>query len=250
MAFCIQCGSHLPDGSAFCSFCGAKQSEAQTPVARQTSEDVSSRLTAISELEKLHAYFDQKASLYYALDKETADVERLSKGASKKLLTFGIIIAVFGGLPMLGELQNIGDVNLFGLFILLGIMGVGVYMIYVYMQKRDRYAAELEQAYSNIDKISAQLMQHYEAYGFCPIGAEYSDPRVIKQLTDIMKAGRADTIKESISVLLDDRHKTAIEINTAMTAESAADAARSAKSAARSSAATAIFSAANFISRL
>lgn len=73
----------------------------------------------------------------------------------------------------------------------------------------------------------------------CLIGAEYTNPKVITQLANIFRAGRADTIKEAINVLLDDAHKSNVELQAQLSAQAARQAANGAKTAA-------VFSAARF----
>lgn len=69
--------------------------------------------------------------------------------------------------------------------------------------------------------IENQLEVYYRDYGYCPIGIEFCDPDIIKSLADVVRTGRADTIKEAINVLLDDAHKTTMEMEARFTSQAA-----------------------------
>ena len=41
-------------------------------------------------------------------------------------------------------------------------------------------------------------MFHYNSYGECPLGVEYSNPKTIERIYDMVQRGEADTIQEAV----------------------------------------------------
>ncbi len=75
---------------------------------------------------------------------------------------------------------------------------------------------------------------------------EYYHHKVLMELANIVRAGKADTIKEAINVLCEENHRSTMEFQAMVTAENSKKAASRAGVAAFNSGASAAFSAANF----
>ena len=72
--------------------------------------------------------------------------------------------------------------------------------------------------------VVKELEEYYLSYGYCAIGMEFTNPRIIYKLADIVRQGRADNIKEAINILFTDAHRDRMEMlaeemaaNTAVT---------------------------------
>ena len=99
---------------------------------------------------------------------------------------------------------------------------------------------------TRINELAQELTQHFRAYGYCPVGPEYTNPSILQQIMSVIQSGRAETPKEAINVLLDDAHKSSMEFAAMLTARNAQAAAEYAQGAAAGATASAVFSAANF----
>ena len=71
---------------------------------------------------------------------------------------------------------------------------------------------------------------------------EYTNPRITQVIYNVIRQGRADTPKEAINVMLQDAHRSEMELIAAQTAAAA-------HSASRSSGVAAAFCAASFFLR-
>ena len=71
------------------------------------------------------------------------------------------------------------------------------------------------------------------------VGGEYTNPKIISAIADIVRQGRAETPKEAINIMIDTAHKNRMEMFARQTVANTAAAARGAR-------ASAVFCAANF----
>ena len=53
-------------------------------------------------------------------------------------------------------------------------------------------------------RLSQELYAYYMAYPNCPVGPEFSNPDILEAIISVIQSGRADTVKESINLLLND----------------------------------------------
>ena len=202
--FCNNCGSPVPDGAAFCNSCGANLGGAvQTQAQQFHNQKNAIRQSEITELEDAIAHFDKKRNLFKEYDLVSDLVVDFAGGAKKSLLVWGIIISVLGTLVLLaGPEAFVGAL----LFIVPGAaMIVGGILMQVNNKKK--YAYFLDEYV----RISGELMDHYNAYPNCPVGAEYSNPEILESILGVLKSGRADTIKESINLLISDAERSEMQ---------------------------------------
>lgn len=112
---------------------------------------------------------------------------------------------------------------------------------------KERQQAEKEgllNYYQNRYKqLSEELDAHFKNYGYCPVAESYTNPKILREIREPINIGRADTIKESMNLLVQDAHNAEMESHAAATANSARNAARGANVAA-------FFTAASFINDL
>ena len=221
--YCNNCGSLVPDGTAFCGNCGANVAGgAPTQIQQFQNQKNVVRQSEMAELENAIGYFGQKRDLFKEYDLVSDLVVEFAGGAKKSLIVWGAIIFVVG-LIMLFSSAGGGSL----LFILPGgaMIAGGILMQVNNKKKYQHYLDEYV-------RISGELMDYYNAYPNCPVGAEYSNPDILETILGVLKSGRADTIKESINLLISDAERAemqatmqAIESYTAQASASASTAA-------------------------
>lgn len=239
MKNCWSCGAQLDDGAGFCSRCGSNQTAVgvqpnnygNMQPARDTT--MVTRINAMQELGNVYNYFLQKLDLYNEYDAINYKIQCLEHSSDLKvLLIFGIILA-FPGALMLGLSSGINIIArvFFALFFFWPLI---LYCVLITKNK-----SKIQSMLKRLGVIANELTRHYNAYGYCPIGPEYSNPAIIDGIMRIIRSGRADTIKEALNVMLNDAHKTTMELAAMQTANSA-------RSAAAGATAAAVFNAASF----
>lgn len=246
--FCPNCGNQLPDNSSFCPSCG-QNLNAAVPAVQQTqqvqqvyggNQRQQQRMAEINELNRMINYFSQKSAEYDEYDLIANNMARLSLGYSTKKMVWGIILSVFGFIFTLGGIASVADngapvLLIFGLIVL----AVGVLLIVLHVTGRAKFVKDRDYAYMRFDQLSDELNSYYQAYGYCPVGAEYTNPSNLAVILDTIRSGRADTTMDAINILVEDAHRNNMEAMARQTAVNTAAAARGAR-------AGAIFSAANF----
>ncbi len=221
--YCNNCGSLVPDGTAFCGNCGANVAGgAPTQIQQFQNQKNVVRQSEMSDLENAWAYFNEKRDLFKEYDLLSELVVDFAGGAKKSLIVWGAIIFAAGMFALFG---GGGAGSLF--FVLPGAaMIAGGILMQVNNKKKYNYYL------NEFARVSGELTDYYNAYPNCPIGAEYSNPEIIESILSVLKSGRADTIKESINLLISDAERAemqatmqAIEAYTAKTSASASAAA-------------------------
>lgn len=202
--FCPNCGSQVPDGGAFCSNCGANVTgavaqqnaiNAQIQMQQFQAQKNAVRQSEIAALESTYQYFSQKRAEFEEYDLVCDLVNYYAGGAKSSLLVWGCIIATFGLIGCLAGADAI--VGCLLCFLLPGAaMIVGGILMKVNNRKKYAY---FQDEYA---RLSQELYNYYMAYPNCPIGAEYANPEIISLIMGVLQSGRADTIKESINLLV------------------------------------------------
>lgn len=191
--FCGRCGATVSEGSAFCSNCGANINAIAQAQAFQAQKQAL-RQSEMTALEQAIAYFGQKRYLYEAYDRISASVIKYARGAKKSLIIWGAINSVFGALFLLGG----SEMRIPALIFLVPgtAMIIGGILMQINNKRKSAY-------YSNeFFSIASELTDYYNAYPNCPVGAEFSNPEVLQKILSVLKSGRADTVKESINLLI------------------------------------------------
>lgn len=230
--FCPYCGANLVDKSYFCMNCGKKiitslentetlssNSNVVDPLIQQyQAQKNATRKSELASLIAAISHFSQKANQFQEYDDVCNRVNYYSRGARNSLLIWGCIITTFAlimSLPLIGS--NDPSASILLLFFVPGpLMIVGGILMKVNNIKKNSYYKE------RYAKLSKELYNHYLTYPHCPVGPEYANPKILNLFLNVLQSGRADTIKESINLVIDTHHKkqvrkylAAIERNTA-----------------------------------
>lgn len=202
MAFCKNCGTDL-NGARFCPNCGTAEGEmiVQQPhnVAPMGGNP---RSNSLAEMENMQQYFGAKKPLYDELDALMAKIEKQRSKKKTGWLVAGILMSLLTWFLISCDMNWLG-------IIIFGAIDLGLfYMFYVQRKKNNEKVSVLlvEQA-----TVATELMDYYTAYGYCPVGIEYTEPSILYTINDVIRKGRADTPKEAINILLDDMHKEKME---------------------------------------
>ena len=202
--FCTYCGKQIDDQSAFCMYCGKNISNTFKPQHVEQGVDEfkiqkeNIRESETKALQEAIAYFSIKKDVYYEYDNICELVDKYSKGAKSTLLVWGSIFSTIG---LVGQLSSSGDAGVCLILLLLpGLMmiGGGIAMKVNSAKKYNSYQEKFTM-------LSQELYQFYSNYPNCPIGFEISNPRILTQILYVLQSGRADTIKESINLLINDK---------------------------------------------
>ena len=258
--FCLKCGTQLPDEAIVCSSCGCNLNSASAnstpqPVVDYNAQMIQAQMiqaqqyqmqrkgilrSEIATLSKAYTHFNLKRAEYQEYDKVSNNFNHYLRGARKGLLVWGIIILVVGtmfGTPIFNTAESITDTSVVAFTVLCLIPGGmmtagGVLMQVINKVRRKQYE-------SKYISLSQELNDHYNAYSEPPIGIEYSNPEIIEVIMNILKSGRADTIKEAINLMIS-------EANQVEMAKYLQNIQAYAQSAASSAKTSAVFAAASF----
>ena len=233
--FCPYCGNRMVDSASFCTACGKQivlaietnlqemsvQNTAEQQVQQYQLQKDAIRKGEIESLENTISHFSKKADQFKDYDYFCNRVNYYAQGASSALLAWGCIIASFSLMLMaiLASENNTVDLPVVAIILLIpGLLMVagGVIMKLCSCKK---FQKSLE-AYA---QLSEELNEHYANYPNCPVGAEYTNPEILKQFLYTLQSGRADTIKESINLMVDPRHNSRIQEYLARTARNTAE---------------------------
>ena len=70
----------------------------------------------------------------------------------------------------------------------------------------------LKVAVDQAQAIATELSVHYNKYGPCDIRKEFTNPRIIKVMTELIESGRVNTPTEAIDTMLFDLRKTQMQL--------------------------------------
>lgn len=200
--FCPHCGQQVADGAAFCTACGKglTAAPAPSPAIDFQAQKNAIRQSEISALTKALQYFSQKRDEFTEYDYVCELVNHYARGAKSSLLVWGIIITAFGLLAMMaGEEAFLGS--------LLGFVLPGSLMIFGGIMMKVKNRKNYKYFQSEYARLSQELYDHYVNYPNCPVGPEYANPEILEIILGVLQSGRADTIKESINLLINDSER-------------------------------------------
>lgn len=244
--FCNNCGKQNPENAKFCNHCGLPVSIQTAPIQRDNinQERMQVRNSELAEIDRMIKYFSLKSAQYAEYDRLCPMVNKAIKGEKVGLLVWGIIVLLLGFILLIFTLLGWSSAKdlasvIPALFMYLSI-GVGLIVGHIFYAKS--FKKKASNIYQLYDQLTNELFEHYKAYGYCPIGPEYTNPSNLVSIFNTIRSGRADTTKDAINVLVEDSYRYNMQKIAAQTARSAAAAARGAKT-------TAVFSAANFFLR-
>lgn len=257
--FCTKCGNQITDGSSFCPSCGNnlntsnvqisyRQRDIAQPIYNNyaLNQRAQERTAEINEVRKMINYFSQKTDTYNQYDDVCNQLSRMPASYGAKKIVWGVILSVIGGFFLLEAFSALlsggsnGATGFLALFILsLPFFGAGALLIVLHITGSKNYQNRMAILNESFDQLSTELMDYYNAYGYCPIGPEYTNPSNLVVILDTIQSGRANNVSEAINILVEDAHRNNMEAIARQTAVNTAAAARGAR-------AGAIFSAANF----
>lgn len=246
--YCSRCGAFVGEGRDFCANCG-------TGVYNHTGysriDRINMRAAEIEDLDHMIDYFGQKQDLY----DEVADCEKnveyysnpnvvFSGFTGRPLKVMGLIHTIISGIlffitAMVGMVVDNIYVNIIVALLTLSVVA-GVILIVAGVKKSNRFylnsnfkkAVIVKENKLRIVELQSELYEHYENYGYCCIGFEYSNPLLLNVIRNTIISGQADSIKEAINILKQDERFSNLETLVSQTAESAAAAAVAAERAA------------------
>ncbi len=214
--YCTNCGSQIPANMQFCPTCGAPQNGGYQQQYQNTRDNT------LKELARMHDYFAQKQSEYNEFDRLNAALPAMNHVGFKPLLIFGIIIVTISFMIFAAGSNGLGFVAL----LIGGSMIGGFIAIEVNRKKR------VQNTKDRIDEIALSLMDHYQKYGNCPLDVDSTYPQNIAELYDLVKSGRADTLKEALNIQINDARMNQMSQMAHATMINSAQAARAAGAAA------------------
>ena len=221
MSFCSNCGCELSSTTKFCPSCGTAIGNVAVAV-KEKEETVAATAISKRDMAFLYTYFLQKDNEYKEYDALSVKITKYGK--LRKYISV-LFLAVFGIVPATSEVSKELSTVLSALWIILDIgVIVGLKIL---------LSSKLKKSKARMEELNQILSEHYNAYGSCPIGIEYTRPSDIAQIQDVIRSGRAETISEALNIIIDDIHKANMERHAAETEAATKEAAKSAKAAAR-----------------
>ncbi len=200
------------------------------------------RNDALDELQRAYQWFSKKQREYDEYDSISNRLPRMNRVGKRALLIWGCIIAsvsLMMTFVLISQKDESFPVGLIG--ILIGAaMILGFFLIEA---NRKKTVAQLN---NRLEQLGQELTEHFIAFGKCSFGAEYSNPQIISRILNLVRSGRADSVKEGINIMLSDLRMDQMTELSRITAENAQIMARNTAAAARGAKAAAVFSAANF----
>lgn len=272
MPFCSNCGAKVEAGNRFCIGCGSPVEQTAVvpaPVYVPVSaiaQQGNLRQQSIIEINRMIQYFSKKQAQYDEYDDCCEKISYYSNPRSRVSVrggrgtifkVFGLIMTIGGGIYCLFSLMVMAvyskasraDPEAVAFMVIPWVvLAAGIAFLIVSGIKSRAYAGRVKAERERLlryyeercDALASELSTYFFNYGYCPVAASYTNPRILQLIRDPINLGRADTIKEAINVMIMDTHNSEMELQAKLAAQSAASAARGAKAAA-------FFSAAHFI---
>jgi hypothetical protein len=175
------------------------------------------------ELERTIRYFQPKQALYDEYDTlnniTIPKAYSMADTSNKIMITYIIVVfltVLLGGFCWLGVYLLSGPsflgvlvsiVAVLGIFLVLTIPGVAICAPITAMEKDKGKAAILRS-----NELANELEQYFEEFGYCVVGMEYTNPAILHSIYDMVRLGRADTPKEALNALIQDRHQRIMEM--------------------------------------
>lgn len=221
--FCNKCGTQLPDGTPFCSTCGANlnapanptpaqapmmdyQAQMQMQAQQYQMQKNTIRQSEIALLQNVYDHFNQKRATFQDYDKVGERLSYYQRGARSALIVWGAIITVISF--SIAATMGTGS-GAFAVFMVFSLIGAGMIAGGVMMKVNNR--KKLRMFESEYIRLSQELNDHYNAYPMCPVGAQYSNPEIIEVIMDVMQSGRANTIADAINILVNDINQSEMQ---------------------------------------
>ena len=228
MLYCKKCGKENQDNSSFCVNCGApfdlrdqvrptQANPNQAPVNNYYNSRREIRESELREIDNLIYYFSQKAPEYEESAMLSDKLDVLERKLNRTPVAGIVLSSICGVFILLSVMLAVNHNSVYGftafLAFLTGIPAViimSVYLISMLINK-PRYKKYRER----FDVLNEELTRHYNDYGYCPVGIEYTNPNDLKAIRDTIQSGYADTSKEAVNYLMQKYHNEVMESNLA-----------------------------------
>ena len=174
-------------------------------------------------------HFSAKQTQYDEFEKVSEEVEaRSSKGFFGWII--GAIISIVVGL-----------ISKSVFFYIAAAAFVAAFVLFKILNKK-----KLEAATTLQNKLLRELQDHFDAYGYCSVGFEYTKPSTLETLYEYVRTGRVNTLGDAINEYMKDIHNQRIEDMQKDILETEREIAKNTKKAAKYSRKAAIYSGASF----
>ena len=174
------------EGASFCSEC-------DPPLQEQYVQEVSTMRAIVD-------YFTQKRWTYAAYDKVCNNLRR-DRGASKAMLIWGVILLFFTLVIFLSQIVD-GNVG-YAIGLLIAFGAPGAILLFLGVKKIDDHEQEYGTLLEEYQVLSAELIEHYQNFGPCPIPAQFTNPDILNLFYSQLITARATTIRDSIAQVVD-----------------------------------------------
>lgn len=220
MMICKECGMEL-NGERFCFHCGAPAGNEIVVQRREISYSGGDiRRQSLADMNSMMNYFGMRSEEYNSADLLEDEITRRSQRGYYGWLTSGILM----GLAAYLLIKVSGNLDEIGAYIVFGFPAAFALSMFALLRKRN--AKKLRAAQERYTEITEELMEYYDAYGYCPLGFEYTHPVILAKIKDTIRKGRANTPETALNILLEDIHRDNMEANMAATAAATAETAR------------------------
>lgn len=168
----------------------------------QTNDNNEKRNETLAELSKMHEHFSKVQSKYDEIDQINEMLPKLNRIGKIPMLVFGCIaltIAIILTVVVCVNFSGFYDYNngMLSLYCYMFYMaGIGLivgFIIFNNVRKK-----RIQNYNDRLEQLAGELMFHYNSYGECPLGVEYSNPKTIERIYDMVQRGEADTIQEAV----------------------------------------------------
>ena len=212
--FCPNCGGTVADDVRFCAHCGHALPVCQgtlppQPVADAYAQQYQSHKNLLRQnetaiLNRLIDYFSPKQGAYDAFENACRRVNHYARGARNALLIWGCIVSGMSLILLLGSILTYYDVRSDDAPLIMGIVGLilGAPMVTGGILMKVVNRRNFNKALQDYYRLSVELYSHFYACTDCPVGAEYTNPKILASILARVQSGRADTIKEAINLLV------------------------------------------------
>ena len=161
------------------------------------------REESLLEMNKMLNHFSPKVDMYQQYENLNRDINKFSR-TSVAPLVWGIITIVFALVMLANAIfwVKFAD-NKIPYYIIAGVSFlIGAGLIVMFVLKKKSHNAKIEKLIADAGKLSDELTLLYNGYGSCLVAAEYTDPRILYKLQQIITAGRSATIPDALNTLL------------------------------------------------
>lgn len=233
---CKKCGERIEITDLFCISCGyptqqkTKTSSSNNEAsAYYSSQPISEREKCIVELNKMCEHFGKMQSVYNEYDNCYKVREEINQEIRKERKSDVNLGAVALTMCVLGTLIFIIGQFTWSLFsfkeafwwLLAGICIApgGVFLMIIYTKQRNAVLRELKKRNSQQASLATELTKHYANYGYCIVGPEYTNPKILARIRENLNSGRADNLDKAIKLLYHDARRKEFMVKIDLSSE-------------------------------